>query len=180
MSRIGQMPVPLPDEVEISVRGQRVTVGGPKGTLERHFPDPVKVEVEDGVARVTRLDDQRQSRAMHGLSRALLANMVRGVSEGFSRELQMVGVGYRANLKGSNLELLVGYSHPVHVRPPEGITFEVPDPTRIVVRGIDKQVVGQIAADIRSVRPPEPYKGKGIRYVGEVVRRKAGKAGAAR
>jgi large subunit ribosomal protein L6 len=129
---------------------------------------------------VTRQDDQRQTRALHGLTRALLANMCHGVAEGFVRELQTVGVGYRASLSGSTLELQVGFSHPVHIEAPDGITFEVPEPTRIIVSGIDKQAVGQIAADIRSVRPPEPYKGKGIRYVGEHVRRKAGKAGVAR
>jgi large subunit ribosomal protein L6 len=180
MSRIGLFPVALPSGVEISIEGQRVVVKGPKGTLEHRFHDRVKVMVEDGQARVERLDEERESRALHGLSRALLANMVHGVSEGFSRELQIVGVGYRTNLKGRDLELLVGYSHPVQIEAPEGVTFEVPEPNRIVVRGIDKQVVGQVAADIRAVRPPEPYKGKGIRYADEVVRRKAGKAGVAR
>ena len=136
--------------------------------------------MEDGTANVARQDDQRESRALHGLSRALLANMVTGVSEGFRKELAIVGVGYRAALQGSTIELQVGYSHNVRVEAPDGITFEVPEPTRILVSGIDKERVGQVAADIRKVRPPEPYKGKGIRYVDEVVRRKAGKAGAAR
>ena len=180
MSRIGKMPVPVPAGVEVAVAGSRVTVKGPMGTLERDFPDRVGIAVEDGNASVARQDDQRESRALHGLSRALLANMVLGVSEGFRKELTIVGVGYRAALQGSTIELQVGYSHTVRVDAPEGITFEVPEPTRIVVSGIDKEKVGQVAADIRKVRPPEPYKGKGIRYTDEVVRRKAGKAGAAR
>ena len=180
MSRIGKMPVPVPAGVEVAVAGSRVTVKGPMGTLERDFPDRVGIAVEDGNATVARQDDQRESRALHGLSRALLANMVLGVSEGFRKELTIVGVGYRAALQGSTIELQVGYSHTVRVDAPDGITFEVPEPTRIVVSGIDKEKVGQIAADIRKVRPPEPYKGKGIRYTDEVVRRKAGKAGAAR
>jgi large subunit ribosomal protein L6 len=150
------------------------------GTLQRDFPDRVGIAVEDGTAKVARQDDQRESRALHGLSRALLANMVVGVSEGFRKELNIVGVGYRASLQGSTIELQVGYSHNVRVEAPEGVTFEVPEPTRILVSGIDKEKVGQVAADIRKVRPPEPYKGKGIRYSDEVVRRKAGKAGAAR
>jgi large subunit ribosomal protein L6 len=180
MSRIGKMPVPVPAGVEVAVSGTRVTVKGPMGTLQRDFPDRVGIAVEDGTANVARQDDQRESRALHGLSRALLANMVVGVSEGFRKELNIVGVGYRASLQGSTIELQVGYSHNVRVDAPEGITFEVPEPTRIVVSGIDKEKVGQVAADIRKVRPPEPYKGKGIRYADEVVRRKAGKAGAAR
>jgi large subunit ribosomal protein L6 len=154
-----------------------VEVKGPKGTLTRTFSDRVAVEVEDGSANVKRFDDARNSRALHGLTRALLANMVRGVSEGFVRELQIVGVGYRAQLKGSSLELQVGYSHPVEVAAPEGVSFEVPEPTKVIVSGIDKEAVGQVAADIRKIRPPEPYKGKGIRYSDEHVRRKAGKAG---
>lgn len=179
MSRIGRNPIPL-GGVEVTVDGQKVTVRGPQGTLERTFSERVKVVVADGEARVERYDDQRQSRALHGLSRALLANMVQGVREGFRKELSIVGVGYRANLKGRDLELLVGYSHPIAVPAPEGITFEVPDQTRIIVSGIDKELVGQTSADIRKVRPPEPYKGKGIRYANEYVRRKAGKAGVAR
>ncbi len=180
MSRIGKSPVPLASGIDVKVDGQDVTVKGPKGTLERTFHERVAVVVEDGEARVERNDEERQTRALHGLSRALLANMVEGVSEGFRKELSIVGVGYRASLKGKNLELLVGYSHPVEIAAPDGITFEVPEQTRIVVSGIDKELVGQVAANIRKVRPPEPYKGKGIRYVDEYVRRKAGKAGVAR
>jgi large subunit ribosomal protein L6 len=177
MSRIGKMPVDMPSGVDIKVDGTRVTVKGSKGELSRQFTDRVSFSVEEGVITVGREDDTRESRALHGLSRALLANMVHGVSEGFSKVLEIQGVGYRASLKGSDIELLVGFSHPVDVKAPKGITFEVPEPTRIVVSGIDKEQVGQVAADIRKVRPPEPYKGKGIRYAGEYVRRKAGKAG---
>ncbi len=177
MSRIGKMPVDMPSGVDIKVDGTHVTVKGSKGELSRQFHDRVSFSIEDGVITVVREDDTRESRALHGLSRALLANMVQGVSEGFSKVLEIQGVGYRASLKGSDIELLVGFSHPVDVKAPKGITFEVPEPTRIVVSGIDKEQVGQVAADIRKVRPPEPYKGKGIRYAGEYVRRKAGKAG---
>jgi len=177
MSRIGKMPVDMPSGVDVKVDGSQVTVKGSKGELSRQFNDRVSFSVEDGVITVVREDDTRESRALHGLSRALLANMVHGVSEGFTKVLEIQGVGYRASLKGSDIELLVGFSHPVDVKAPKGITFEVPEPTRIVVSGIDKEQVGQIAADIRKVRPPEPYKGKGIRYAGEYVRRKAGKAG---
>jgi large subunit ribosomal protein L6 len=180
MSRIGKMPVPVPAGVEVDVTGTHVTVKGPMGTLEREFPERVGIAIEDGTATVARPDDQRESRALHGLSRALLANMVVGVSEGFRKELTIVGVGYRASLQGTTIELQVGYSHTVRIEAPDGITFEVPEPTRIIISGIDKEKVGQVAADIRKVRPPEPYKGKGIRYTDEVVRRKAGKAGAAR
>ncbi|HEU5112202.1 MAG TPA: 50S ribosomal protein L6 [Acidimicrobiia bacterium] len=177
MSRIGKMPVDMPSGVDIKVDGTQVTVKGSKGELSRQFTDRVSFSVEEGVITVGREDDTRESRALHGLSRALLANMVHGVSEGFTKVLEIQGVGYRASLKGSDLELLVGFSHAVDVKAPKGITFEVPEPTRIVVSGIDKEQVGQVAADIRKVRPPEPYKGKGIRYAGEYVRRKAGKAG---
>jgi large subunit ribosomal protein L6 len=177
MSRIGKMPVDMPSGVDVKVDGSQVTVKGSKGELSRQFNDRVSFSVEDGVITVVREDDTRESRALHGLSRALLANMVHGVSEGFTKVLEIQGVGYRASLKGSDIELLVGFSHPVDVKAPKGITFEVPEPTRIVVSGIDKEQVGQVAADIRKVRPPEPYKGKGIRYAGEYVRRKAGKAG---
>jgi large subunit ribosomal protein L6 len=180
MSRIGKSPVPILPGVDIKVAGQGVTVKGPKGTLERTFHERVTIVVEDGVARVERSGDDGETRALHGLSRALLANMVEGVAEGFRKELSIVGVGYRASLKGNNLELLVGFSHPVDIVAPEGITFEVPDQTHIIVSGIDKELVGQVAANVRRVRPPEPYKGKGIRYVDEYVRRKAGKAGVAR
>ena len=177
MSRIGKMPVDMPSGVDVKVDGTHVTVKGSKGELSRQFNDRVSFTIEDGVITVVREDDTRESRALHGLSRALLANMVQGVSEGFSKVLEIQGVGYRASLKGSDIELLVGFSHAVDVKAPKGITFEVPEPTRIVVSGIDKEQVGQVAADIRKVRPPEPYKGKGIRYAGEYVRRKAGKAG---
>jgi len=177
MSRIGNAPVPLPPGVSVEVDGPTVTVTGPKGALTRTFSDKISVAVEDGRIVVGRRVEERQARALHGLTRALLANMVAGVSAGFVRELQMVGVGYRAALQGTTLELLVGFSHPVRMAAPEGIGFEVPEPTRILVRGIDREQVGQVASEIRRVRPPEPYKGKGIRYVDEKVRRKAGKAG---
>ncbi|MBS1195524.1 MAG: ribosomal protein [Actinobacteria bacterium] len=177
MSRIGNAPVPLPAGIDVAVDGSTVTVTGPKGTLTRTFSDRINFAVVDGRIVVGRSNDERQSRALHGLSRALVANMVAGVSTGFVRELQMVGVGYRAALQGNTLELLAGFSHPVRVTAPEGIDFEVPEPTRILVRGIDRERVGQVAAEIRRIRPPEPYKGKGIRYVDEKVRRKAGKAG---
>jgi large subunit ribosomal protein L6 len=179
MSRVGKTPVPLPSGVEVKVQGGHVTVKGPKGMLERDFHERVGVIVDDTEARVERFDDERQSRALHGLSRALLANMVQGVSEGYGKELTLVGVGYRAALKGTGLELQVGFSHPVTKDAPEGVTFEVPEPTRIIISGIDKELVGQTAAEIRRVRPPEPYKGKGIRYSDEYVRRKAGKTGVA-
>jgi len=177
MSRIGLAPIRVPSGVEVSILKDKVVVKGPKGTLERVFSERVSFSIDDGVISVARRDDERESKAIHGLSRALLANMVKGVSEGFSKELQTVGVGYRASLNGSTLELQVGYSHPVRIDAPEGVVFEVPEPTKIIVSGIDKQKVGQAAADVRAVRPPEPYKGKGIRYVDERVRRKAGKAG---
>ncbi len=177
MSRIGLAPIRVPSGVEVSISKDKVVVKGPKGTLERVFSERVSFSIDDGVISVARRDDERESKAIHGLSRALLANMVKGVSEGFSKELQTVGVGYRASLNGSTLELQVGYSHPVRIDAPEGVVFEVPEPTKIIVSGIDKQKVGQAAADVRAVRPPEPYKGKGIRYVDERVRRKAGKAG---
>jgi len=177
MSRIGNSPVPVPTGVEINVSGSDVTVKGAKGTLERSFDQRISFNVDEGVIDVVRANDERDTRALHGLSRALLQNMVIGVSEGYKKDLEMIGVGYRASLKGKSLELLVGFSHPVHIEAPDGIEFEVPENTKISVSGIDKQLVGQVAADIRKVRPPEPYKGKGIRYVGEHVRRKAGKAG---
>lgn len=177
MSRIGNKPLDLPDGVDVKVEGTQVTVKGSKGELNRSFHERIGFDIDDGVITVTRPDDSRESRSLHGLSRKLLHNMVLGVSDGFSKELEIQGVGYRAALKGRDLELAVGYSHPVVVEAPEGITFEVPEQTRIIVSGIDKELVGQMAANIRKVRPPEPYKGKGIRYVGEYVRRKAGKAG---
>lgn len=177
MSRVGQMPVILPTGVDVEIEGSSVTVKGSKGELSREFTDRVAFELEDDVITVTRPDDTRESKALHGLSRALLHNMVVGVSEGFTKQLEIQGVGYRAMLKGKDIELQVGFSHSVLVEAPQGITFEVPDAGRIDVSGIDKEKVGQVAANIRKVRPPEPYKGKGIRYVGEYVRRKAGKAG---
>ncbi len=180
MSRVGNAPIDIPSGVEINIDGSTVAVRGSKGTLTRTFSERISVSVDEGQINVARGDDHRESRALHGLTRALLANMVTGVSAGFTKELQTVGVGYRAALKGSTLELQVGYSHPVNIDAPEGVSFEVPEPTKIIVRGIDKEKVGQAAANIRSVRPPEPYKGKGIRYVDEYVRRKAGKAGVAR
>jgi large subunit ribosomal protein L6 len=177
MSRIGKMPIELPSGVEVKIDGSSVTVKGSKGELSRTFSERVDFNNEDGVVTLGRDGDSPQAKALHGLSRALLFNMVRGVSEGFSKELEIQGVGYRAALKGSDIELQVGFSHSVSVPAPKGITFDVPEPTKIIVSGIDKEMVGQVAADIRKVRPPEPYKGKGIRYLGEHVRRKAGKAG---
>lgn len=177
MSRIGSSPIPLPDGVEFVLNGNEVTVKGPKGSLDFSLDPRITVSIADGVATLTRANDMRETRSLHGLSRALLANMVVGVLTGYRKDLEMVGVGYRASLKGKTLELLVGFSHPVHIEAPDGIEFEVPEQTKITVSGIDKQQVGQVAADIRKVRPPEPYKGKGIRYAGEQVRRKAGKAG---
>jgi large subunit ribosomal protein L6 len=178
MSRIGKLPVGVPDGVDVSIDGLTVTVTGPKGTLTRTMPEGIALSRtdEDGAVVVTRNGDSRDERARHGLVRTLIANMVTGVTEGYSRSLELVGVGYRAAAKGSDVELQVGYSHPVAVAAPEGILLEVPQPTRIVVSGIDKVLVGQVAANIRKVRPPEPYKGKGIKYEGEVIRRKAGKA----
>jgi large subunit ribosomal protein L6 len=175
MSRIGRAPIPVPDGVEVTIRGQHVAVKGPKGELSHTVVEPIGVTREDGDLIVTRPTDRGPHRSLHGLSRTLVANMVQGVTQGFEKRLEVVGVGYRAQLRGETLELAVGYSHPVTIEPPPGIAFEVPAPTQIVVRGIDKQAVGQVAAEIRSVRPPEPYKGKGIRYQGEPVRRKVGK-----
>jgi large subunit ribosomal protein L6 len=177
MSRIGKTPISIPSGVEVKVNGDTVEVKGPKGSLSQTINNTITVAVEDGTVTVDRVNDERENRALHGLTRALLFNMVVGVTEGYSKELTAVGVGYRAALKGKNLELQVGFSHPVNIEAPDGITFEVPEQTKIIVIGIDKQKVGQVAANIRSVRPPEPYKGKGIRYVDEYVRRKAGKAG---
>jgi large subunit ribosomal protein L6 len=187
MSRIGKAPIPVPDGVDVQVTERRITVKGPLGTLEREIPGDIQVrrdagdgtegEGTAGVLLVERPDDDRHNRALHGLMRSLVDNMVTGVTKGFQKDLEVVGVGYRATPQGpSRIELAVGYSHTVVMEAPEGITFEVPAPTRITVKGIDKQAVGQIAADIRSVRKPEPYKGKGIRYAGEAVRRKAGKS----
>ena len=175
MSRIGRAPIPIPDGVTIDITGQTVTVKGPKGQLTHTVVEPIRIAEQDGQIVVTRPTDRGPHRALHGLSRSLVANLVTGVSEGFERRLEIQGVGYRAQMKGQALELAVGYSHPVTIDPPDGIQFEVPAPTQVVVRGIDKQLVGEIAAQVRGVRPPEPYKGKGVRYAGEAVRRKVGK-----
>jgi large subunit ribosomal protein L6 len=175
VSRIGRQPINVPAGVLVSVDPGRVTVSGPKGELRSVVPQRMKIEQEDGVITVSRPTERGEDRALHGLTRSLVANMVEGVTNGFEKRLEIQGVGYRAAMSGTNLELQVGYSHPVRITPREGISFEVPVPTQIVVRGIDKQIVGQTAAEIRKVRPPEPYKGKGIRYEGEYVRRKVGK-----
>jgi large subunit ribosomal protein L6 len=176
MSRIGRQPIELPAGVEFDVRdGNVVTVKGPRGTLTQAMHPEIRIVHEDGLVRVERPNDEGFYRGLHGLTRSLLANMVEGVTKGFEKRLQIVGVGYRAAMKGSDLEIAAGYSHPVLVQKPEGIDFEVPTPTQIVVRGNDKQQVGEVAASIRKVRKPEPYKGKGIRYEGEYVRRKVGK-----
>jgi large subunit ribosomal protein L6 len=179
MSRIGKLPVPLAKNVEVKIDGSTVRVKGPKGELTREFPAGITFTTDDGKVVVSRPDDEKQSRALHGLSRSLLANMVTGVSDGFTRTLELQGVGYRATQAGEKVNLAVGYSHPVEVAPPPGIQLEVEGTTKVHVRGIDKELVGQVAANIRKVRKPEPYKGKGIRYLGEYVRRKAGKAGKA-
>ena len=175
MSRIGKRPIEVPAGVTVMVDPGRVTVHGPKGELRQVVPQRIAIAQEDGVITVTRPTERGEDRALHGLTRTLVANMVEGVTKGFEKRLELQGVGYRAALAGANLELQVGYSHPVRITPRQGIEFEVPVPTQIVVRGIDKQMVGQTAAEIRKVRPPEPYKGKGIRYEGEFVRRKVGK-----
>ncbi|MGN0301418.1 MAG: 50S ribosomal protein L6 [Anaerotardibacter sp.] len=176
MSRIGKMPVAIPAGVEVTIDGQTVTVKGSKGELTRTFNELMSIKVEDGQVIVERPDDSREAKSFHGLTRTLIANMIEGVDKGFSKKLQLVGVGYRAALKGSDLEIQLGFSHPVLVKCPENITFEVPTQTEIVVNGISKEQVGQVAANIRKWRKPEPYKGKGIRYEGEYVRRKLGKA----
>jgi large subunit ribosomal protein L6 len=176
MSRIGKKPIELPSGVTVEVSpGGNVKVNGPLGTLEQRVPTRMAISQEDGVLTVARPTDRGDDRALHGLTRTLVANMVEGVTKGFEKHLEIQGVGYRAQLKGSELELQVGFSHPVTITPREGISFDVPQPTQVIVRGTDKQVVGQTAAEIRKVRPPEPYKGKGIRYAGEHVRRKVGK-----
>ncbi|HEY5528113.1 MAG TPA: 50S ribosomal protein L6 [Thermoleophilia bacterium] len=175
MSRIGRAPITVPSGVEVTLSGSNVAVKGPKGQLALNAHPDMTISLDDGIVTVTRPDDSGSHRSLHGLTRTLISNMVTGVTTGFEKKLEIVGVGYRASKKGSDLEILVGYSHPVVVPPPENIEFEVPVPTQIVVRGIDKQRVGQVAADIRAIRKPEPYKGKGIRYAGEVVRRKVGK-----
>jgi large subunit ribosomal protein L6 len=178
MSRIGNAPITIPSGVEVKIDGRTITVKGPMGTLSRPIPGEIEVTVDDGVLRCSRPNDERQHRAQHGLTRSLVNNMVIGVTEGFKKQLEIVGVGYRAEAQGPNgLRLNLGFSHPVNVTAPEGITFEVPAPTQVTVSGIDKEVVGQVAANIRGIRKPEPYKGKGVRYAGERILRKAGKAG---
>ncbi len=177
MSRIGRSPIAVPSSVTVTLSGDNVSVKGPQGTLERRLPQGITIAQEGDMLVVSRPDDERRHRALHGLSRSLVANMVSGVTEGFTKELEIVGVGYRVTASSQDaLDLALGFSHPVHVDAPEGITFEVPVPTRVIVKGIDKEKVGQVAADIRKLRKPEPYKGKGVRYSGERVQRKAGKA----
>jgi large subunit ribosomal protein L6 len=178
MSRIGRAPIPVPSGVDVTIADRHITVKGPRGTLERDLPGVITVRKEDDQLVVERPDDERDNRAQHGLTRSLVNNMVLGVTNGFVKELEIVGVGYRATAQGPNaIELALGFSHPVRVQAPEGIEFEVPAPTRISVKGIDKESVGQVAANIRKIRKPEPYKGKGVRYAGERVARKAGKTG---
>lgn len=178
MSRIGRLPIPVPTGVDVTLEGRAVTVKGPKGTLSHTVADPIEItRAEDGTLQVTRPNDERANRALHGLSRTLVANMVTGVTEGYTKVLEIVGTGYRVTAKGSDLEFSLGFSHPVLVKAPEGITFAVETPTRFSVSGVDKQKVGEVAAKIRKLRKPDPYKGKGVRYQGEHIRRKAGKAG---
>jgi large subunit ribosomal protein L6 len=178
MSRIGKAPITVPSGVDVAVEGQQVTVKGPKGTLSHTVDEPIRVSVDDGVISVSRPDDERDNRALHGLSRSLLNNLVQGVSQGYERKLEIHGVGYRVQLQGSTLVFALGFSHPVRIDPPEGITFTVESPTRFSVQGIDKQLVGQVAANIRRLRKPDPYKQKGVRYTGEILKKKAGKTGA--
>jgi large subunit ribosomal protein L6 len=179
MSRIGKLPIPVPSGVEITLEGQQVSVKGPKGTLQHRVAEPITIaRAESGEIEVSRPDDERVSKSLHGLTRTLVANMVTGVTDGYTKRLEIVGVGYRVVAKSpTELEFALGYSHPVNVKAPEGITFVVEAPTRFAVQGIDKQAVGEVAANIRKLRKPEPYKGKGVRYTGEHVRRKVGKAG---
>ena len=177
MSRIGRLPVPVPAGVDVSIDGSLVTVKGPKGALTHTVVEPISISREDGELLVTRPDDERDSRARHGLTRTLVNNMVVGVTQGYTKSMEIVGVGYRVTAKGSNLEFALGYSHPVPVEAPKGITFVVESPIKFRVEGIDKQQVGEVAANIRKLRKPDPYKGKGVRYAGEVVRRKVGKTG---
>jgi large subunit ribosomal protein L6 len=177
MSRIGRMPVVIPSGVDVTVNGRQVHVKGPKGELSMQVTSPIEVSKENGVITVSRPNDEGEIRALHGLSRSLIANMVTGVTEGYRKTLEIVGVGYRVQAKGKDLEFALGYSHPVPVPAPAGITFRVESPTRFVVEGIDKQQVGEVAANIRKLRKPDPYKGKGVRYQGEQIRRKVGKAG---
>ena len=177
MSRIGRMPVVVPSGVDVTINGREVTVKGPKGSLSMEVATPIEVKQADGVITVTRPSDEGEIRALHGLSRSLIANMVTGVTTGYAKTLEIVGVGYRVQARGKDLEFALGFSHPVLVTPPEGVSFRVETPTRFVVEGIDKQRVGEVAANIRKLRKPDPYKGKGVRYSGEQIRRKAGKAG---
>ena len=178
MSRIGRLPIPVPSGVTVTINGQSVTVAGPKGTLEHTVAEPITVAMgEDGAIVVSRPDDERASRSLHGLTRTLVANMVTGVTDGYAKTLELVGTGYRVTAKGTDLEFALGYSHPIVVKAPLGIAFAVESPIKFTVSGIDKQQVGEVAANIRKLRKPEPYKGKGVRYEGEVIRRKAGKAG---
>jgi large subunit ribosomal protein L6 len=177
MSRIGKLPIPVPANVDVTIDGQQISVKGPKGTLAHTVAEPITVEREDGVLAIKRPDDERRSRALHGLTRSLVNNLVVGVTDGYEKKLEIHGVGYRVQLKGSDLEFSLGFSHPVKVTPPEGITFVVEAPTRFSVQGIDKQRVGEVAANIRKLRKPDPYKGKGVRYAGEKIRRKVGKTG---
>ncbi|MCU4295976.1 50S ribosomal protein L6 [Brevibacterium permense] len=177
MSRIGKNPISVPSGVEVKVDGQDVAVKGPKGELSVTIAEPITVLLEEGVITVARPDEERESRSLHGLSRTLINNMIVGVTDGYSKALEIVGTGYRVLAKGSNLEFALGYSHPIVVEPPEGISFSVDGQTKVAVHGIDKQLVGETAANIRKLRKPEPYKGKGVRYAGEIVRRKVGKAG---
>ena len=177
MSRIGKNPISVPSGVEVKIDGQDVAVKGPKGELSVTIAEPITASLEDGVITVARPDEERESRSLHGLSRTLINNMIVGVTEGYSKALEIVGTGYRVQAKGSNLEFALGYSHPITVEPPAGITFAVEGQNKVTVSGIDKQQVGEVAANIRKLRKPEPYKGKGVRYAGEVVRRKVGKAG---
>jgi large subunit ribosomal protein L6 len=177
MSRIGRLPIQVPSGVEVTIEGRAVTVKGPKGTLSQRVAPPIVVAQKDGVITVTRPDDEGVNRALHGLSRTLIANMVAGVTQGYRKTLEIVGVGYRVQARGANLEFSLGFSHPVTIEPPDGIKFTVETPTRLTVEGIDKQQVGEVAANIRKLRKPDPYKGKGVRYQGEQIRRKVGKAG---
>jgi len=177
MSRIGRLPIEIPAGVEVKLDGSVVSVKGPKGELSLTVAQPIEVKVEEGQVLVTRPDDERESRALHGLTRTLISNNIIGVTAGYTKDLEVVGTGYRVMAKGSDLEFALGFSHPVNVAAPEGITFKVEGQNKISIQGIDKQLVGETAANIRKIRPPEPYKGKGIRYAGEQVRRKAGKAG---
>jgi large subunit ribosomal protein L6 len=177
MSRIGRLPIVIPSGVDVTIDGRRVTVQGPRGELSLTVREPIEVRRQDGVIAVTRPSDEGEIRALHGLSRSLIANMVTGVTQGYSKTMEIVGVGYRVQAKGRDLEFALGFSHPVPVPAPDGISFRVETPTRFVVEGIDKQQVGEVAANIRKLRKPDPYKGKGVRYQGEQIRRKVGKAG---